>query len=631
MTDSDRAPDPADQTVFHYACPSCDAKLKAPAALAGTSQACPHCEQTIRLPGVALPSGTAPAVSSSLASGQQIPDSARIRLNCPQCGQLIFARGHQLGSSVMCDNCLEDVPVTAASPQQPVDQVEDVSDSVPTAGLVDRSHESDAEISLEPEISLQTDSQPPSVAPTDVADRASGGGQAIRLTADDVATPPPEQTDQPAAAAAAAVAPSEQNYDLDNVDLENLGPTDPPLPSQFSLEGLEQQPAGQSTEQIMAGFQPADGETSDTKQGRPASVVKADAYQFGINCGLCGTRMIVGSQQVGTEVKCPDCHSQTTVRESAEHKRARQASPPESEGALPAIAPAISRSEPEKIDASRREQANKVLEKANLVLDAEDQEHRKLEDRDWWRAILAILGQFDVVLRIVMLSVLLGLAATSIHWANNMPTAAQTLTMGFLLYIAAAVFAAPFLALVSTTVVTIVEQTADGRDDIGDWPGIVSTEWLGTAPYFLVAGLSGAVPLIAWLPLTSGTLPEPLVWSVAALLAGTAAAVVLLSTLSSGTALLIISVPVVSSIPLRSSSWMKFVGFVALWGSGAAGGLALLQSEQLSLILLGGLLLVLFSFLYARTVGVLGYQVARYRDGDLLDSLQDSIDEDTIE
>jgi hypothetical protein len=76
---------------------------------------------------------------------------------------------------------------------------------------------------------------------------------------------------------------------------------------------------------------------------------------------------------------------------------------------------------------------------------------------------------------------------------------------------------------------------------------------------------------------------------------------------------------------------MKFVGFVALWGSGAAGGLALLQSEQLSLILLGGLLLVLFSFLYARTVGVLGYQVARYRDGDLLDSLQDSIDEDTIE
>jgi hypothetical protein len=139
------------------------------------------------------------------------------------------------------------------------------------------------------------------------------------------------------------------------------------------------------------------------------------------------------------------------------------------------------------------------------------------------------------------------------------------------------------------------------------------------------------VPLIAWLPLTSGTLPEPLVWSVAAVLAGTTAAVVLLSTLSSGTALMIISVPVVSSIPLRSTSWMKFVGFVVLWGPGAAGGLALLQSEQLPLILLGGLLLVLFSFLYARTVGVLGYQVARYRDGDLLDSLQDSMADDTIE
>ena len=304
---------PREIPLLQYACPRCQAQLQASTRLAGTRQTCPTCEQSIRLPGIPT---SAPATGGKSASAEMtdIPASARLALTCPQCHKRAFARGSQLGKIITCENCLEDILVVAtlAESQEPVAEPSPITavKSPPGQDLKDTSPGGSS--ATERPITLTTDDLLPESAPPPSPPPVPPPPP-----------PPPVPPPPPPPVPSLASQPVEDTYDLDHLDLadpeavaEQL--SRPPAEKEISLEGLTAESADtRSTEQILQSLDPlgtsprAAADQGDT----------TESYRFAINCLLCGTRLNVSSEDIGGEVRCPDCHSHSTIREPRKEKR----------------------------------------------------------------------------------------------------------------------------------------------------------------------------------------------------------------------------------------------------------------------------------------------------------------------
>lgn len=594
----------AGDALLQYACPRCQAQLQVSTRLAGTRQTCPTCEQSIQLPGI--PTST-PATGKKSATQEvtNIPASARLALTCPQCQKRAFARGSQLGKTITCENCLEDILVVATLAESP----EPVSEPSPITAV----------------------ESPPG---QDLKGTSPGGSSAtestIKLTTDDLlpesAPPPsPPPVPPPLPLPSPPSQPVEETYELDHLDLENPEAvaeqlSRPPAEKEISLEGLTAGPADtRSTEQILQSLDPLG--TSPRAAADQAKTT--DSYRFSINCLLCGTRLNVSSDDIGSEVRCPDCHSHTTIREPRKEKRP-SSKPRTAEKDLLVPGPPI---EPAGSEGNQgKKQAQVFMEKAREEVESRQEQFTKTANRGWWMTILPSMIQADIAIRILMHSIIGFLAVLTLHYGSLME-------QGILAILGLFLFATSFLFFLATgasflvSVVTIIETRANGEHEVENWPSLILMDWISMVPYMGVSLFIAVIPLVVWIPLTQNLDPA-IVLTVGNMLTLLLFAPVILSTLSAGTPAAVFSSRVMASIALRPSEWFKFSGFVLLLSPAMAGSMALLGGSGPWPILAGSVSFMVTSFFYLHVVGSLGFHISCYREGDRLDQLGEPDEED---
>ncbi|MDP7206312.1 MAG: hypothetical protein QGH11_12130, partial [Pirellulaceae bacterium] len=423
-----------------------------------------------------------------------IPASARLALTCTECGKRAFARGSQLGQTIVCENCLEDILVVATTAEEMEPTLQDPVADLEPATSPGREN-------------LVVDDTPPSAS-------------SVQLTSDDLVPEPPPIPSAPAQ-------PVDQVYDLADVDLDNLPDESlhlaDPLPRrQISLEGLAAGPREtRSSEEILRSLGPA-----PTIPAPPADQPDVmDSYSFGVNCLLCGTRLYVGSRDIGTEIRCPDCHSHTLIREPKKENRAPTAPRPAEQEPIPLSPAPMPDSSPV---TPERDRVQRSMEVARVEVESEHQEFNEKALKGWWGTIFSSLFQLDILIRMILQTVtgFLGI------WVYHV---SQDSSFFLILY------PISFFFLITTginlviSVMTIIPARADGVDEVENWPSVILLEWLGIIPYLGVGLFVAAIPQIVWIPLTHEILDPAIVLGVGIMTTLLLFAPVILATLSAGT------------------------------------------------------------------------------------------------
>ncbi len=233
----------------------------------------------------------------------------------------------------------------------------------------------------------------------------------------------------------------------------------------------------------------------------------------------------------------------------------------------------------------------------------------------WKRAPLTVglvsfLFYINTFLRIVLyaagLAVVLNIIyATAQAYASDNPSAKAA---SIFLSIVTAVSLGFYVASLSAVLFAIVQDTANGGDDVASYPDWNVTDWIGTAVYFpaaaFVAGLPGSffttALLVTGLDPTYGAFAAvaPLVLSWVLLLP-----FVLYSMLAEGSCLSPFSVATYKSLHAASEGWVFFFVYAFLLGLVGSGALAFAMSQHVLVNVVGSLGLILVMFLYCRILG----------------------------
>ncbi|HIQ22505.1 MAG TPA: hypothetical protein EYH34_14875 [Planctomycetes bacterium] len=221
---------------------------------------------------------------------------------------------------------------------------------------------------------------------------------------------------------------------------------------------------------------------------------------IGLKCSLCGSRLLATEDQIGQEIVCPDCQQPTLVR----------APPP----APPPLEPEVDHTEqyatgppPEEPDYSSY--LEDVLERGRQRLEQEDRcedESRRSSVQParlrsapavFFTGIFQVVGYDGVWQRWVGLSVatafLANLFAEAMALAATGEGKALFLAMGYFGLLG--VLGGITITVACPLLLTVLQETAAGKDRIEAWPDTVWLDWLLESLYF--ASAAGASALVA--------------------------------------------------------------------------------------------------------------------------------------
>jgi DNA-directed RNA polymerase subunit RPC12/RpoP len=389
-----------------------------------------------------------------------------------------------------------------------------------------------------------------------------------------------------------------------------------------------------------------------TKRSESAPAPKT-CQEFGIECVLCGSRVYATLDQVGEQVKCPDCHSKVLVKppktpiESApvyesddgDFKLSEPVEIPESAylrrevvrpdrddgGADTGRADGTARrktARERRPGDAMRDQARDTLTKAQAELDEEERAKPKLPDQPFKTGVISFIFDAAAMLRLVLVTLAGHTAVASLVLAFIWQDAGPVQQFGAIfLFVVFTVLGLASAFIASACCAAIIQETANGCDKLEQWPGMSISDWmmdslyvfnslfasvaLGILPCLLVATteittLAGAVTGIALFP------------------------VFVLSAMEEGSPLGFASRPMWRSLQTASQLWLKFYLLsVAL----AFGGLLATYLLAVSLTVTGGFLigaffsaiLVAIGMVYCRLLGRLAWclseQTAEDDDG----------------
>jgi LSD1 subclass zinc finger protein len=246
--------------------------------------------------------------------------------------------------------------------------------------------------------------------------------------------------------------------------------------------------------------------------------------------------------------------------------------------------------------------------------------NRKSKDA-WKRApfligIVEFLFQRDTLLRWVLYAmgaaVLAALANTVTPNAGDDYVArAQNQA---LMYVCAVAFGIGFMGWVAPFAVcclAIVEDTANGADEITSWPDYNFLEWFTKAAYFPIAGVVAGFPglVIGSFIVSSGGFPPIVV------LLGVLASWVFLfplvlgSMLAENSIFAFYSATTFKSLKVAADAWMMFYVYMIFIGFLAAVALAVASIKMFIISSVGATVLVVLAFVYCRLMGRLMWVV----------------------
>jgi hypothetical protein len=375
-----------------------------------------------------------------------------------------------------------------------------------------------------------------------------------------------------------------------------------------------QQPAAFEGEQI--GLWEADARTWEPGFATGAAL-------FPVECRLCQTLMYATEEQIGHELKCPDCGALTMARRSAPKKptgplpvvlgEEYDLDPASAPEPRPMVVPIAIR------DAEMHEHVRATTVGPDGRLIVQKKEEYKRPERPavpLIQGVWRMLVTEEVIARGLLISIMFGVAGWAIFDALSTPgnaglasfSAIMVIVFGMAMMLLWFTFAAPMF-------VAIVAESADGHDRLHEPPSWSPFELFGDGLYLLTTiALAGMPGMLVW------TLRAPLpVEGLVAVGVGIALLifpVAMLGALLESSPLGVLSPRLMSTLVRRPGPWLLFyiesallaaAAGAAAWGlmrAGPAGGFGL------PVVAMGAALL------YMRLLGRLGWWLSDVMPGD---------------
>ena len=491
---------PADPLKF--TCPRCNQTVTATDAQSGTRTQCPHCQQTIKVPGT--PSSTTSSGREDHGQALSSPgaQTGELTLICTHCQTLLQAHLNQVGQSITCSECLESILVEAPSKPAPP---------------------------LRPPVQITGDQQAPQSraseatlggadAPGDDQSETAADREGANLDTDDFddytlaevdaqpwSTTSGSSTSQPASQSSSPEVDEENEYKL--ADPEVHPPPIPAKPTEADSritsdgEGADEEIVVMEAVNKVPKLHPSDPIEPATPADSALTEVNPDE-EFGILCRLCGTRIYVRMRNVGQEVKCPDCHSKTTITKPTKTRPKRPATAHLDSDHLD-----LEKLDPE-LDETRsknhekRKMAQKTMQEAREKKPTYfKEEGPSLELETPPIALIKFLVQPQTLGYWGFLAVGATFLASFFYFALNPPgqggNAGIARVIWVCLWILTSLSGVLVVGFTSVTLLTIAGETANGTLTIENWPPATGfLDWALDTLYvtnsFFIAALPGA-------------------------------------------------------------------------------------------------------------------------------------------
>ncbi|MCG8586831.1 MAG: hypothetical protein MI757_19175 [Pirellulales bacterium] len=428
------------------------------------------------------------------------------------------------------------------------------------------------------------------------------------------------------------------------------------------------------------------GETpSSTAESAASTHVHRHQKDVPVVCGLCSTRMYASRDEIGQEIKCPDCGTLTQIKEPTKPRPAGvNVSPPvevgdeyqlrddedsfapqrddtkyfvyfcklcstqmratiddvgqtvecpdcELEMEIPA--PAIHNDAPAPVD----EDPELAIGAAEEVKQAELMEHEKLRvvdgaatapaglRRDYGYADDPDPPEYPFASRVFSFLfyrttrpnwLALGLMFAPLWYAMGVALemsegAAAERGLALLMFVSTFMFSIVWGSVAAACLLTIVNETAAGNDEIVEWPELLDiTSWVVAAFYGVNALAVSAAPA-AILSMLVGVPP---LWIPVVAVAAVYLVLppVLLSMLANGSPLGIVSAEINQRMRMNAGACVRFYAATGLVYAVVLGSCyALLQLHGFMAAMAAGVLVAMGTFLVARLIGRLGWVLSQ--------------------
>jgi DNA-directed RNA polymerase subunit M/transcription elongation factor TFIIS len=379
-------------------------------------------------------------------------------------------------------------------------------------------------------------------------------------------------------------------------------------------------PAAMSGEQIE--LQGADARTWEDQQttAPPPAVVLHP-----VECKLCATLMYATDEQIGRELKCPDCGTLTVAKRSAPKTKPKLPELVGKEYELDPASKPTKRYVPVPVAVRDAEmhahvRATTVGPDGRLIVKKEEMLGRPVMPKiplvtGVWRMLVTQ----EVIARWIMMSILFGGAGWLVSSSLLTPLSGAATAIGgiFQMLMGAAVLIM-WLTFAGPTFLTIVGESADGHDKFHDAPFWSPLEWMGECVQVAVAiGAAGLVGTgIGWGAMAAFaaagvTLPREAVAVIAAVGPVLVFPLALLGTFLENATLGVVSPRLLSTLVKCPGPWLLFYVESALLVAAAMGacyGLARTESPlgfaALPLIIMGA------ATVYMRLAGRLAWWIS---------------------
>jgi DNA-directed RNA polymerase subunit RPC12/RpoP len=380
---------------------------------------------------------------------------------------------------------------------------------------------------------------------------------------------------------------------------------------------------------------PQPGSNAEPLKPAPPPRRPPEDEELGVDCRLCGTRMYVRRKQIGTTVKCPDCHSPVVVKVSPKRKAStpdefdeadlyKMSEPVElpsatyvpptarAEGAAPGPSPAAGTSagagRPNTGGTAMQQAARALLEKMRKTQEEEEAEERERSPERFTQGLFDFFADRHALIRLCILAVWFEVAATMFRWATGMTVSENASAIlaeatSWVAAVALGVAGLTFLVAAAACGLALVQDSSDGLRKIENWPGANFLQWPRDVRYIISAGFLAALPgaaigILLGLAGITGTVLFTAAGSFVGLFPP-----MLLSMFDSSSALAPFSKETWGSIRERPDPWKLTYLITSIFAIGGLFGLVVSLISGFFVGVVGAVAMVACMMVYFRTVG----------------------------
>ena len=107
--------------MLDFQCPHCRANHHLPVEFAGNRQPCSECGKTMRLPSI-----VGNVAASPMDTSVNQTQGGSVMVTCPLCSKTLYASQQHIGQEILCETCLESVPVPTPDKQNKTNKAKSV-------------------------------------------------------------------------------------------------------------------------------------------------------------------------------------------------------------------------------------------------------------------------------------------------------------------------------------------------------------------------------------------------------------------------------------------------------------------------------------------------------------------------